>query len=154
MLFSVSVYSQNIAYSKTIYQDYGTFRIEDNGNIISLNAFCTIELKEENIKYQEPVRLKESKIQKLAAINIIQNYHYELYLVSKSVFEDDTTNTWLYGTKIFVNNEYVLENQFPDGFIISIKTTPTLVHTHNTTNKHVEFELTWEKAIYEPRIRK
>ena len=81
-------------------------------------------------------------------------YHYELYVVSKSIYNGDTTNTWLYGVKIFVNGEDVLVNQFPDGFIISIKTEPTLIHTHHAFNKDVAFEIKWEKAIYEPRIRK
>ena len=154
LFFTISLFAQNSAYDKTIHRDYGTFRVINNENIVSVSAFCTIELFVEEIEYQEPIRLKESKIRKLGTVEPTQNYRYELYLVSKSVFDGDTTNTWLYGTKIFIDGEYVLEKQFPDGFIISIKTVPTLVHTHNAFNEFTEFEITWEKAIYEPRIRK
>lgn len=148
----VTLNAQNSAYGKKIYQDYGIWTIEVKENIISISAFCTIEEIDAAIYQNIGVQYRALKKEKNENPEIL--YSYEIYLVSKSVYDGDTTNTWLYETKIFINDEYVLNNQFPDGFIISIKTTPTLIHTHHSKNNDIEFKVTWEKSIYEPRIRK
>ena len=159
LLFFISLFllvnlsAQNSAYSKTIHEDYGTWMVRNGDNIVSISAFSTVEVVDSEYHRDLGIKYREIKQEKAVKISP-QTYHYELYLVSKSVYEGDTTNTWLYGTKIFINDEYVLENQFPDGFVISIKTTPTLIHTHHSKNLDVRFEVTWEKSVYEPRIRK
>ena len=56
--------------------------------------------------------------------------------------------------KIFIDGQDVRGEQFPDGFLISVKTEPTLVHSHHTRNRNIDIEIIWETAIYEPRIRK
>lgn len=126
--------------------------VKDGENMISISAFCTVEIGDPNFHENKGVQYRELKQEKIVKPKII--CVYELYMVSKSVYEGDTTNTWLYGTKIFVNGKYVLENQFPDGFVISIKTEPTLIHTHRSTNTNMDFDIKWEKSVYEPRIRK
>lgn len=146
LLFNVSLFSQNSAYNKIIHKDYGTWSVINGEHLVSVSAFLTIE--------DETVVIHENEEEKAEIIENETKYHYELYLVSKSIYNNDTTNTWLYGVKIFVNGEDVLVNQFPDGFIISIKTEPTLIHTHHAFNKDVKFEVKWEKATYKPRIRK
>jgi len=162
ILFLITVYmciglnAQNSAYGKTIHQDYGTFRVsDDNGNVVSFSGFVTIE-KVDPLTHRDDVQYQSMKMQKNAKLKIEPEtmYHYEMYLVSKSVFEGDTTSTWLYGVRVFINGEDVLINQFPDGFIVSIKTTPTSIHTYDSNSQNVKFELKWKKAIYEPRIRK
>jgi len=45
-------------------------------------------------------------------------------------------------------------HQFPDGFVASISTIPTLIYTYHSIKPDVEFEIKWEKSVYEPRIRK
>jgi len=145
--------AQNSVYSKTIHQDYGTWMVRNGDNIVSISAFSTIEEVDPDFHEDRGVQYRELKQEKAVKISPT-TYYYELYMVSKSVYEGDTTNTWLYGTKIFVNGDYVLENQFPDGFVISIKTEPTLIHTYHSLNSDVNFEVTWEKSVYEPRIRK
>jgi len=145
LLLSISSYSQNSVYNKKIHKDYGTWSVKNGEDIISVSAFLTIEDEIDVIHENEKEKTK---------LDPEIKYHYELYVVSKSIYEGDTTNTWLYGVRIFVNGKDILINQFPDGFIISIKTEPTLIHTHHAYNKDVEFEIKWEKAIYEPRIRK
>lgn len=146
LLLSIGSYSQNSAYNKKIYKDYGTWSVRNEEHIISVSAFVTIEIETDVIHKNEEEKAK--------IVDPEIKYHYELYLVSKSIYNGDTTNTWLYGVNIFVNGENVLVNQFPNGFVTSIKTDPTLIHTHHAFNKDVEFEVKWEKAIYEPRIRK
>ena len=146
----ITVSAQNSAYGKKIYQDYGTWTVEIKENSVSISAFSTIE--EIDVVINLGVQYRALKKEKNKNPETL--YSYEIYFVSKSIYVGDTTNTWLYGTKVFINDEYVLNNQFPDGFIISIKTTPTLIHSHRSKNCDVEFKVTWEKAIYEPRIRK
>ena len=146
LLLSIGSFSQNSVYNKKIHKDYGTWSVRNDDNLISVSAFLIIE--------DENDVLHKNEEEKTQIIDGETKYHYELYIVSKSIYNGDTTNTWLYGVRIFVDDEDVLGDQFPDGFIISIKTEPTLIHTHHDNTKFVEFEIKWEKAIYEPRIRK
>jgi len=150
LFFTSILFAQNSIENKKIYEDYGTFEVINGQNKISLNAFITIE-KEDNVISQEQVPVKQKYFDD---IKEIEEYHYEIYMTSKSIFNGDTTSTWLYGVKIFINGEDVLKKQFPEGFMIAIKTTPTLIHTHHAHSSDVEFEIEWEKSIYEPRIRK
>lgn len=153
MLFGAGLFAQNSAYTKEIYRDYGTFKLEtDDGNIVSLSAFVTIEEEESVVHEKEVLSKKEMKQLKYEEPEI--EYHYELYLVSKSVFEGDSTNTWVSGLRIYVDGEDVLSEQFPEGYTLSIGTEPTLIYTHHCPDRYCDFELTWERAIYEPRIRK
>ena len=129
--------------SQTISPDYGTWKIQVNNDEISIIAYSiTKKIKNNIIKYTQNYYPK------------FQKYRHELYLVSKSVFNGDTTNTWIYGTKIFIDDIEVTKKQFPDGFIFSIKIEPTLIYWFETKNKLINFIVTWEKSMYEPRIYK
>jgi len=145
---------QTSAYSKTIYRDFGTFKVVSGQNVVSISAFATIEKVDPATHFDEviPNNIKPIKEQK----NVVPEklYHYELYLVSKSIFEGDTTSTWLYRTRIFISGVDMLLHQFPDGFVASISTIPTLIYTYHSIKPDVEFEIKWEKSVYEPRIRK
>lgn len=156
LLFDVGLSAQNSAYEKNIYKDFGTFKVADGDNIISVSAFVTIEKvdsathEDDVTQYQQYQTLKEQK----KPIVTKELYHYEVYMVSKSVYEGEKTSTWLYGTRIFVNGEDILSNQFPDGFVVSIKTEPTCIYTYHSDKTDIKFEIKWEKSVYEPRIRK
>ena len=157
MLFSMGLYAQNSAYTKEIYKDYGTFKLETNdGHVVSLGAFATIE-EEENVVREIDMNIgskREIKKNLQMPPKTEIEYRYELYLVSKSIYEGDTTNTWVKGLRIYVDGEDVLGKQFPEGMTISIGVEPTLIYTHHCETMFCEFEVTWERAIYEPRIRK
>lgn len=143
---------QTSAYEKPIHRDFGTFKVVSGRNVVSVSAFATIEKVDPATHFDEVVQNKAMKEQKNVVLKTL--YHYELYLVSKSIFERDTTSTWLYGTRIFIGGVDILSNQFPDGFVASISTIPTLIYTYHSTKPDVEFEIKWEKSVYEPRIRK
>jgi hypothetical protein len=156
LLITFFLCAQTSAYNKIIYRDYGTFKLVSGNNVISISAFATIEEIDSAI-YVNDIQNNTLQVQKMQKNVIIEPktlYHYELYLISKSIFERDTTSTWLYGTRIFVDGEDVLANQSPNGFVVSIKTTPTSIYTYYSGRPDVKFEIKWEKAIYEPRIRK
>jgi len=153
ILFGAGLYAQNSAYGKEIYKDYGTFRlVTDEGNVVSLSAFVTIQEEELVVHDKEVLNKRELKQLKYEIPEI--EYHYELYLVSKSVYEGDTTNTWITEFRLFVDGKDVQINQFPDGRTLSVGPEPTLIYTHHDTNGFIEFELTWGRVIYEPRTRK
>lgn len=155
MLFSTGLFAQSSAYTKEIYKDYGTFKIETNeGNIVSLGAFTTIT-EEENVIHEIDMNVgsKRNVRENLQTMPVTE-YHYDIYLVSKSLFEGDSTNTWVKGLRIFVDGEDILGDQLPEGMTVSIGVEPTLIYTHHCENQFCEFEVTWEAAVYEPRIRK
>ena len=155
ILFSVGLSAQSSAYSKEVYKDYGTFKLAtEEGHVVSLGAFTTIDV-EENVVHEIDMNVgsKRNVKQNLETMPTTE-YHYELYLVSKSVFDGDSTNTWVKGLRIYVDGIDILGNQFPEGMTISIGVEPTLIYTHHCDNQFCEFEITWERAIYEPRTRK
>ena len=155
MLFGGGLFAQNSAYSKEIYKDYGTFKLETNeGNIVSLGAFTTIT-EEEGVVHEIDMNVGSKRnVKENLQMPPVTEYHYELYLVSKSIYESDSTNTWVKGLRIYVDGEDVLAEQFPEGYTLSVGTEPTLIYTHHCEDTFCEFEVTWERAIYEPRIRK
>ena len=146
----IGIYAQNSAYNKKIYRDFGTFKLENQGNVISFSAFITVD-EEKDILYRKGQITNKMRNEK--SVNKIE-YHYEIYLVSKSIYNGDTTNTWLFGTQIFVNGESLLKKEFPDGFVVSVQTEPTLIHTYHSNNPNVDIKIKWDRAIYEPRVPK
>lgn len=110
-------------------------------NIVSLNAFVTVE---EDIDYKN-IKTKKTKC-----------YKYNLYLKSNSKYNDELTSTWVYGGRVIVNNEEITSKQFPEGFIILVGVEPTLIYSYETDKKdnNLNLGITWDNAVYEPRIRK
>jgi len=158
LLLSISVFAQSEAPEKRIYEDLGVVRIEKPQGVVAVGAYITIEKEyiydhvQNNIReVKQEVYNKKSYEEELDPEMV---YHYEVYFVSRSVFDGDTTSTWIEGLKIFVDGEQQLIKQFPDGFMKSIKTEPTLVYTHHSESDDVYFNIEWEKIVYEPRIRK
>lgn len=158
ILFSTGVFAQTEAPVKKIYRDLGVVRIDKPDGVVSVGAYITIEKEyiydhvQNNIReVKQEVYNKKRYEQELAPEMV---YHYEIYFVSRSIFDDDTTSTWIHGLKIFVDGKQQLIKQFPEGFMTSIKTEPTLVYTHHSESDDVYFNIEWDKILYEPRIRK
>jgi len=158
ILFSMSTFSQTEAPEKKLYEDLGVVSINKSDGVVSVGAYITIEKEyiydhvQNNIReVKQEVYNKKRYEQELEPEMV---YHYEIYFVSRSVFDGDTTSTWVHGLKIFVDGEQQLLKQSPDGFMVSVKTEPTLVYTYHSESDDVYFNLEWEKIIYEPRIRK
>jgi len=131
-LLTLNIFSQS--QSKSQYNDFGVVEISnENNNIVGVKAYTTLEtfIDEDGNYY----------------------YRYELILESKSYYNGKKTSTWLYNTKIFINTIEITKNQFPDGFMLSINVEPTMVYWYETYTKDgVEYDITWEKSIYETRI--
>ncbi len=83
-----------------------------------------------------------------------------MYVVSKSVYLGNSTNTWIYGGRVYIDigdglgNREMTAEQFPDGFILSVSTEPTLVYWYEIAPvEALGIYVSWENAIYETRIR-
>jgi len=138
LLLTTNLFSQETNGKKN-YKDLGTWKLEINGNELRISAFATIE-KIIDVKKKE--------------ITEDTKYKYEVYLISKSKYENEITSTWIYGGKIFVNEEEVTYKQFPYGFTVLIKTQPTLVWHDIIDKDDIEIKIDWEEAKFENRIRK
>jgi len=136
MFFCLNIFGQ-----KSLHEDYGTWVMEQAGNTISLKAYVTVE--------------EETNCKTLTKLDTIC-YKYKLYLVSKSKYKGDVTSTWVYGGRVVANKVELTSKQFPEGFIILVGVKPTLIYTYETNNKdnNINLGITWDKAVYEPRIRK
>lgn len=131
LLIFLNLFSQNI--DKNIYKDYGTWEIKNGNNKIVISTYITIEkdIKKEN--------------------NNI--FKYDLYLKSESIYNNNVTKTWLYGTKIYIDGIEVTSDQFLEGFTILIPTQSERIYSYTTNKKNINFSITWKKSIYESRIK-
>jgi hypothetical protein len=150
----ISIYSQNGNVDGIIFKDFGEWSMNVNNNKISVSAFITIEQKTKKLTSNE-IKLNKHFIKK-RNYDTINNYKityvYRLYLKSNSIYNGDKTNTWIYGGKVYINGIEVTKEKFPDGFLIAVKTTPTLIYKYKTTSiKKINFYIKWDKAIYENR---
>ena len=86
ILLSMAMFlkGQDLVGNQKVHQDFGTWSIDDGqGNTVGIKAYCTIELIE---RYP-------NAYQKQSGPELIQRY--EMYLVSKSVYLGNSTNTWV-----------------------------------------------------------
>lgn len=121
-------------FSQKIYKEFDVWenKISDD-DIVSLKAYITVDsiLTKENVVYQ-----------------------YQLFILSLSKSIGSPTITWLYGTRIFIDNVEVSNDIYPDGFMVAVPTTPLSVYKYKSPSTKLKFSLTWEKAIADPRQRK
>lgn len=147
LLFQLT-YSQNII-NKDTYQDLGVWNVKFQENNLSLSAFIKIyetSKKEKDVQY---LSLKNKKTKNFEIVETI--YRHELYLKSNSVIDGDTTNTWIYNVRVYIDDVEITKDQFPNGFILLIKTEPTLIYWYDSPEQNVNMYIKWEKAVYENR---
>jgi hypothetical protein len=153
LLFSILLNAQSIG-NKEIHRNYGTWSIDVENNKVSISAFVTVQ---ENIEGIDPYTLKlemhkknKKEIKEIEEYKTV--YRYELYLKSNSIYNGDTTSTWIYGARVFINGVEVTKEKFPNGFMISIEPKPTLIYWYETKREeNINFYVKWESAVYENR---
>lgn len=125
-----------------IYQDFGVWSYNiDNDNMISVKAYVT---RTRIIEYSNS-EIKKNTVPSLPL------FKYELFMVSNSIHNGEKTSTWLYETKIFIDGDEVTKDQFPNGFLVSINTEPTLIYWHESVRSDVKFKVRWDNSVHEPR---
>jgi len=140
---------------KRIYEDYGTWVVETDNNQIGVAAYTTVEriteFVEDDFNYSNAYAQKKLKKEQKRIVR----YKYDLYLASESIYNGDSTGTWMYGIRIFASGVEISKEQYPDGFMEFISIEPTLIYTHETGYpENINFEIKWDKAAYEPRLLK
>lgn len=146
---------QELKPNQNLHQDFGTWSIDDGyGNKIAIKAYATVEIISEFTEATEYVN-NQSHIYE------VEKQRYELHLVSKSVYQGNLTSTWIYGARVFIDfndgvgKREMTAEQFPDGFVLSISTTPTLVYWYEIEPVFgLGMYVSWDNAVYETRIRK
>lgn len=147
LLFFISSITIAQIYSdkKLLHQNFGVWKYNiDKNNTIAVHGYVTKQKILRSNNYQV----------KQKTISSLPEYRYELKMISKSIHNGDTTSTWLYGVRVYINGNEVTSDQFPDGFLVSIETKPTLIYWYETSGDNVVFEVKWINSIYEPRIIK
>lgn len=155
MLLSMALFikGQSPISGKMIYEDFGTWSLDVNDDEISISAFVTVELSSEPIQEYELELQMQQKKRKEVIETTKTVRRYELYLKSNSILNGDTTSTWIYGGRVFINNVEVTGEQFPNGFTLLIEKEPTLVYWYETISlEKINFYVNWQNAVYENRL--
>jgi len=157
ILLSMALFlnGQELKPNQVLYQDFGTWSIDDEyGNKIAIKAYATVEPISE---FTEATQYEDN----VSHTYEVEKQRYELYLVSESVYHGNLTSTWIYGARVFIDlndgigKREMTAAQFPDGFVLSISTTPTLVYWYQIEPVDgLGMYVSWNNAVYETRIRK
>lgn len=124
------------------YQDFGVWSYSiDNNNMISVNGY----VKREKIFEYSNRNVKKETISDLPL------YKYELILVSNSIHNGEKTSTWLYNARIYINGSEITKEQFPNGFLISVDTKPTIIYWYESSRSDINFKISWDSSVHEPR---
>lgn len=79
-------------------------------------------------------------------------YEYQLVAISQSFNGYEITETWLFGNKIFYENDELTGAQFPNGVTTYINTTPTVIYSWFTNDDNIGmFYMKWSKSTFENR---
>lgn len=131
---SFNLFSQNG--DKKIYDDLGEWIVEiDNYNKISLSAYITKNEIEIDKKYDV---FTKNKL-----------YEYKLYLKSNTKYNNELVSIWIHHAKIYVNGFEITKEKFPNGFLIHIKSKPTLVYQYRSIYKNIDLYIEWDKILIE-----
>lgn len=141
--------------SKTIHQDYGEWIVDAAKGQVGIAAYSTVELIEEIIiddfQYSNAYAQKKLKEEPKRVVK----YKYEIYLSSLSIYDGDSTGTWIYGLRIFGNGVELTEELYPDGFTEYVEIKPEVVFELETeVPENIDFEFKWRKAVYENRTHR
>jgi hypothetical protein len=121
--------------NKSMKEDLGTWdKAISPVNKISISSYVTKQ------KIVIDVAQKKNDTQPI--------YHYELILKSNSIYNDQLTKTWIFGTKVFVDNKEATISQSPDGFTAIINTEPTVIFRYDSSLDTINIKITWQSSKY------
>lgn len=75
-------------------------------------------------------------------------YRYELIVVSNSIYNNKPTKTWIYGTRVFIDDKEATISQSPDGFTAIINTEPTVIFRYESSLDTINIKITWKSSQY------
>jgi len=121
---------------KEMVKDFGKFDHEVTSNDkISISSYITKQIISANSVEQKQILE-------------LPKYRYELVLKSNSIYNGDTTKTWIYGARVFIDTLEVTREQSPDGFTAIINTEPTTVFRYDSSLDTINIKITWKSSLY------
>ncbi len=118
-----------------LYRTLGTYTLQmTDGSLVSVHAYIWKRTNHTGIYKQ-------------------YKYEYILTAVSKSIHNGELTKTWLYGTRVYLDNNELTYNQHPNGVTIYVDLRATAIYNWYTSEENIgKFYFRWESAAYEPRF--
>lgn len=154
IIISLLTFSQN-GVNERLYKDFGEWSKKVDEHKLSISAFITVKkIKKELSSYEVKLEKRITKRKYLDSIKRYDTfYRYKIYLKSNSTLNDDTTTTWVYGVKIYVNgNNLIKDNE--SGLLVAVKPKPTLIYTIEfPVLEDLDFYIKWDKAIHGNNIK-
>jgi len=138
LVFILSLVLKSQTYSeKKIFIKYSDWDFKlSYASQISISSYVT---------KQEILTHKDFK-QKEKSLSVLSKYRYELILISKSTIDTKLVNTWIFNTRVFINDIDINKNRFPNGFTVLIKNKPTLIYWYETDADSINIKITWENC--------
>jgi hypothetical protein len=140
LLSGVCVKSQTYD-AKTVYAELGTwnFRIPNTYyDMLGITMYVT----------RQDIVSRPDKEQMEKMVSDVPTFRYELVLVSSTKINNELTKTWIYNTKVYINEREMTNEQFPHGFTMLIDTIPTVVYWYETNNNLLSFKISWASSRY------
>lgn len=141
-----------------LHSDFGEWIIKENGHQTGIAGYSTFEkiVMVEEFDYQFANAQVQRKVERKFEPKEITYYVYRVYLESRSLFHGDSTGTWVYGARVFVNGYEESKDLYPDGFMVFVGVEPSRIFKFEAKEKpeNIKFEVEWKEAAYEPRILK
>jgi hypothetical protein len=118
-----------------MYRTLGTYALQmQDGSLISVEAYIWKRANNSGIYAQ-------------------YKYEYVLTAVSRSVHRGQLTKTWLYGSRVFMDNNELTYNLHPQGVTLYVNLGATSIYNWYTNDENVgKFYFTWVSSAYEPRL--
>jgi len=120
LIFCMKISAQSYG-KKEIFVNYGSWGSsyeKSNIQYISISSYVT---------KQKILTCKDFK-RKLKIVSKLPKYRYELVLTSGSFYNNKFIKTCIYGTKIYIDNVEMTNEQFPNGFTAIIGIKPTTIY--------------------------
>lgn len=118
---------------KKLYADYGKWSYKiSKSKILCITSFATIQTILNCLECEQ----KTAK------------YRYELYLISGSKLNNLLVKTYIFKTKIYINNVEMTIQQFPNGFTALINTDDTLIYRYETNNDRINIKIAWQSSNF------
>ena len=131
------IFNTNIELSDQgyVYRTLGTYTLQlADGSLVSVEAYIWKRNNNSGI-------YKQFK------------YEYVLTAVSRSVHNGQLTKTWLYNTRVFLDNNELTYNQYPNGVTIYVDLGATAIYNWYTSDENIgTFYFKWASSAYEPRL--
>lgn len=124
-------YPSKSAPQTILYRDLGTYSVTfADGSVLAIRAYV-LKQRNNNDYYGQ-----------------YQN-QFTLVAESKSVSRGYYTETWLYGVRVNLNDIEVSYQQYPQGYTIFVKTTPTVIYNWYTNDNDIgKYTFQWANSQY------